>query len=187
MLPENSTAQPLLDAAGIEAAVDRLADAIAARHPESWPAFIGIERRGVPLARRVASRLARLQPDRAAPAVGSLDISLYRDDLAALPTIPQLRGSRIEFDVDGAEVVLFDDVLYTGRTIRAALEELSDFGRPARVELAVLLDRGCRELPIHADFIGLVRPTPPGDYVRVRLKETDGADTAVVGHKEASR
>lgn len=186
MLPDAPTTQPLLDAAGIEAAVDRLAKAIATRHPDAWPAFIGIEKRGVPLAKRVASRLARLQPDRGAPAVGSLDISLYRDDLAALTTVPQLRGSSIEFDVDGAQVVLFDDVLYTGRTIRAALEELTDFGRPARVELAVLLDRGCRELPIQADFVGLVHATPPGDYVRVRFEETDGLDIAIVGHKEAA-
>jgi pyrimidine operon attenuation protein/uracil phosphoribosyltransferase len=182
--PAAPDAHLLLDADGVEGAVDRLAEAIAARHPDAWPAFIGIERRGVPLAHRVAARLAHRHPDRAAPLVGSLDISLYRDDLAALRTIPQLRGSKIEFDVDGAAVILFDDVLYTGRTIRAALEELTDFGRPARVELAVLLDRGCRELPIEADFVGLVHPTAPGDYVRVRLAETDGTDSATVGQKE---
>jgi len=187
MLSPVPAPQPLLDADGIEAAVGRLAEAIARRHPHTWPAFIGIERRGVPLARRVAALLAALDPRRGAPAVGSLDISLYRDDLAALPTVPQLRGSNIEFDVDGAQVILFDDVLYTGRTIRAALDELADFGRPARVELAVLLDRGCRELPIQADYVGLVHPTAPGDYVRVRLQETDGADAATVGQKEAAR
>lgn len=187
MLPPVSEPQLLLDADGVQAAVGRLAAAIAARHPEAWPVFIGIERRGVPLAHRVAAELARRHPDRGAPPVGSLDISLYRDDLAALVTVPQLRGSKIEFDVDGAQVVLFDDVLYTGRTIRAALDELADFGRPARVELAVLLDRGCRELPIQADFVGLVHATPPGEYVRVRFAETDGADAATVGQKETAR
>lgn len=179
--------QLLLDADGVQAAVGRLADAVADRHPETWPVFIGIERRGVPLARRVAAELARRQPGRGAPPVGSLDISLYRDDLAALVTVPRLRGSQIDFDVDGAGVVLFDDVLYTGRTIRAALDELADFGRPARVELAVLLDRGCRELPIQADFVGLRHSTRPGDYVRVRFAETDGADAVMVGQKEAVR
>jgi pyrimidine operon attenuation protein/uracil phosphoribosyltransferase len=177
----------LLDADGIEAAIGRLAAAIAQRHQASWPAFIGIERRGVPLAARVAARLAAVHPDRRPPQIGSLDISLYRDDLAALHTVPQLRGSAIDFDVNGAKVILFDDVLYTGRTIRAALDELADFGRPARVELAVLLDRGCRELPIHADYVGLAHSTSPRDYVRVRLRETDGADTATVGQKEITR
>lgn len=185
MLPPASDSHLLLDPDGIQSAVGRLAAAIAGRHPLAWPVLIGIERRGVPLAERVAARLADLHPERGAPLVGSLDISLYRDDLAALTTVPHLRGSKIDFDVDGAEVILFDDVLYTGRTIRAALDELADFGRPARVELAVLLDRGCRELPIQADFIGLVHATGPGDYVRVRLEETDGADVATVGKKEA--
>jgi pyrimidine operon attenuation protein/uracil phosphoribosyltransferase len=187
MLPPAPAPHLLLDADGIKAAVARLAEAIAARHPRIWPALIGIERRGVPLAQRVAARLVALDPARGAPLLGSLDISLYRDDLAALPTVPQLRGSRIDFDVDGAQVILFDDVLYTGRTIRAALDELADFGRPARVELAVMLDRGCRELPIHADYVGLVHATAPGDYVRVRLAETDGADAATVGQKEDAR
>jgi pyrimidine operon attenuation protein/uracil phosphoribosyltransferase len=187
MLSPAPDSRLLLDAHGIQEAVGRLAAAIAARHPVTWPALIGIERRGVPLARRVAGCLADRHPGRGLPLVGSLDISLYRDDLAALTTVPHLRGSKIDFDVDGAEVVLFDDVLYTGRTIRAALDELADFGRPGRVELAVLLDRGCRELPIQADFVGLAHPTGPGEYVRVRLEETDGADTATVGKKEGPR
>ena len=187
MLPPAPDSHLLLDSDGIRSAVGRLAAAIAARHPQAWPVLIGIERRGVPLAERVAALLADLYPERGVPLVGSLDISLYRDDLAALTTVPHLRGSKIDFDVDGAEVILFDDVLYTGRTIRAALDELADFGRPARVELAVLLDRGCRELPIQADFIGLVHTTGPGDYVRVRLAETDGADAATVGKKEVER
>jgi len=185
--PPAPSPQVLLDANGITAAVERLASAIAQRHPDRWPALIGIERRGVPLAQRVAAQLAALDPTRSTPLLGSLDISLYRDDLAALPTVPQLRGSNLDFDVDGARVILFDDVLYTGRTIRAALDELADFGRPASVELAVLLDRGCRELPIHADYVGLTHPTTSGDYVRVRLQEIDGADTAIVGHKESIR
>ncbi|MFN0129076.1 MAG: bifunctional pyr operon transcriptional regulator/uracil phosphoribosyltransferase PyrR [Verrucomicrobiales bacterium] len=186
-LPPVADPDVLLDAEGIQGAVERLAAQIAARHPDGWPIFIGIERRGVPLAHRVATILAARHPDRDAPPVGSLDISLYRDDLAALSTIPQLKGSKIPFDVDGGQVVLFDDVLYTGRTIRAALEELSDFGRPDRVELAVLLDRGCRELPIQADFVGLAHPTDRNTYVRVRLRETDEVDVATIGHKEVIR
>jgi len=186
MPPPVAESRLLLDADGIQAAVGRLAQAIADRHRERWPFFIGIERRGVPIAHRVAIELARLVPDRAAPVVGSLDISLYRDDLAALTTVPQLRGTSIKFNVDGAEVILFDDVLYTGRTIRAALDELADFGRAARVELAVLLDRGCRELPIQADYVGLAHATASGDYVRVRLQETDAVDAATIGRKEGT-
>ena len=181
-----SAPQVLLDAASIEAAVRRLAREILANHPDAWPAFVGIERRGVPLARRVATAAQALAPDRGEIAIGSLDISLYRDDLARLATVPQLHGSQIPFDADGASVVLFDDVLYTGRTIRAALEELMDFGRPARVELAVLLDRGCRELPIGADYAGHTHPTEKSEYVRVQLRELDGADAVLLApNKEA--
>ncbi len=171
----------LLDADAIAAAVKDLAAHISRRHPEALPAFVGIERRGVVLARRL---LDELRATRGEARFGSLDVSLYRDDLAALTKIPQLRGSRLPFDVDGADIILVDDVLYTGRTIRAALEELMDFGRPARVELAVLLDRGCRELPVRADYAGRTIDTQPEDYVRVRLREVDDEEAAWLGHKE---
>lgn len=173
MPEEESTPTLLLDAEAITVAVQALAARISERHPDALPALVGIERRGVALAQRLA---AALKPSRGETPFGTLDVSLYRDDLAALTRIPQLRGSRLPFDVDGANIVLVDDVLYTGRTIRAALEELMDFGRPARVELAVLLDRGCREMPIHADYAGQTRATQPADYVRVLFHEVDGEE-----------
>jgi pyrimidine operon attenuation protein / uracil phosphoribosyltransferase len=178
-----AASQTILDADAIAAAVAKVSEAITRRHAGTKPVFVGIEQGGVPFARRVA---AAVEPVLGAVPFGTLDISLYRDDLAGLGKVPQLRGSQIPFDMDGATVILFDDVLYTGRTIRAALEELMDFGRPARVELAVLLDRGCRELPVQADYVGHVRVTAPGDYVRVRLLETDGEDAVVLGTKEAA-
>lgn len=181
-MPEEETSPTLLlDAEAIAAAVHALAAQISQRHPEALPTLVGIERRGVVLARRIAEAL---RPTRGEAVLGSLDVSLYRDDLARLTKIPQLRGSRLMFDVDGAHVVLVDDVLYTGRTIRAALEELMDFGRPARVELAVLLDRGCRELPIQADYAGQARPTQPEDYVRVMLREVDGEEAVWLSRRK---
>jgi pyrimidine operon attenuation protein/uracil phosphoribosyltransferase len=181
-MPVRSAApQVLLDAGAIGRLVDGLAAAIADRHPRERVHFVGIEKRGVFL----ACRVARLLEDSLAPLCGSLDISLYRDDLDGLKKVPELRGSSIPFDMDGASVVLFDDVIYTGRTIRAALEELMDFGRPARVELAVLLDRGHRELPIQPDYCGHRHETKPDEYIRVRLDELDGEDAVILGKKEA--
>jgi pyrimidine operon attenuation protein/uracil phosphoribosyltransferase len=174
--------QVLLDAGAIGRLVNGLADAIADRHSRNRVHLVGIEKRGVFLARRVCLLLE----DSLAPLCGSLDISLYRDDLDGLKKVPALRGSSIPFDMDGASIVLFDDVIYTGRTIRAALEELMDFGRPARVELAVLLDRGHRELPIQPDYCGHRHETKSNEYVRVRLQELDGEDSVIVGRKEAA-
>ena len=145
--------------------------------------FVGIEQGGVPFARRVA---AAVEPVLGAVPFGTLDISLYRDDLAGLGKVPQLRGSQIPFDMDGATVILFDDVLAPAARFGPRSKNLMDFGRPARVELAVLLDRGCRELPVQADYVGHVRVTAPGDYVRVRLLETDGEDAVVLGTKETA-
>lgn len=164
-------------------AVERLAVEISRRHAGTKPAFVGIEQRGVPFARRVATAV---EPTLGAVPFGTLDISLYRDDLGGLRKVPQLRGSQIPFDVDGATVILFDDVLYTGRTIRAAIEELMDFGRPACIELAVLLDRGCRELPVQANYVGYTHATTTADHVRVRLRETDGEDAVILGKKETA-
>jgi pyrimidine operon attenuation protein / uracil phosphoribosyltransferase len=177
--------QTISNSSEIDELVRQLAAAIAQRHPTQEPALIGIEKRGVFLAQRVAQALRDGHGDRWKKApLGTLDISLYRDDLGGLRRVPELRGSRIDFDVDGRTVILFDDVLYTGRTIRAALEELMDFGRPACVELAVLLDRGLRELPISANYVGLCRPTDASDYIRVRLHEHDGEDGIFLGKKE---
>ena len=140
--------------------------------------MIGIRRRGVPLAARIASKIDEFE--RRAPVLGSLDITLYRDDLSTVGTRPVLKHTNIPFSIDGRTVVLVDDVLFTGRTIRAALDELVDFGRPSRIELAVLIDRGHRELPIQADYVGKTVKTDRGDMVDVRLVEIDGRDEVVL-------
>ena len=136
-------------------------------------AFVGIHHRGVALARRVFEAASAERSDLV---FGTLDISLHRDDFDNLGTLPTLKGSDIHFDVEGAHIVLFDDVLFTGRTTRAALDVLMEYGRPARIELAVLVDRGNRELPIAADYVGLELKTRKTDYVKVCLRETDEED-----------
>ena len=143
----------LMDAGRMARSLSRIAHEILERHPDPRRlALVGVRSRGVPLARR----LARLLEDAAGsePAVGALDITLYRDDFTSLAAQPITKGTDILFSLDGRTVVLVDDVLYTGRTVRAALDELIDFGRPARIQLAVLVDRGHRELPIRADYVG---------------------------------
>ena len=146
----------------------RLADARRAGVPIQ---LVGIRSRGVPLAHRLARELTPLLGLEVP--VGAVDITLYRDDLGQAERWPVLRGTEIPFDVDGADVVLVDDVLFTGRTVRAALNAICDLGRPASVRLAVLVDRGHRELPIQADVAGLEVPTARGDHVRVRLHPVD--------------
>jgi pyrimidine operon attenuation protein / uracil phosphoribosyltransferase len=136
--------------------------------------LIGIQRRGVPLAHRIAASI--LEHEGAEVQVGALDITFYRDDLSLVAQQPIVKGTQIPFDLNGRTVVLVDDVLYTGRTIRAAMDALIDFGRPQAIRLAVLVDRGHRELPIRADFVGKNVPTKPTDDVRVHLTEVDGRD-----------
>jgi pyrimidine operon attenuation protein/uracil phosphoribosyltransferase len=155
--------------------VARLAQAIVRRNrgiPDL--ALVGIKRRGVPLARRVADRISVGR--RARIPVGAIDITLYRDDLQLVAETPIVRGSEIDFDINRLTIVLVDDVIFTGRTIRAALSELLDFGRPRGIQLAVLVDRGFRELPIQPDFVGRVVRTRPDDLVDICLQETDGRD-----------
>jgi pyrimidine operon attenuation protein / uracil phosphoribosyltransferase len=146
-------------------------------------AYVGIHHRGVVLARRVFEASSAERPDLE---FGTLDISLHRDDFDNLGTLPQLKGSDIHFDVEGAHIVLFDDVLFTGRTTRAAIDVLMDYGRPARIELAVLVDRGNRELPIAATYVGLHLETHKADHVKVCLRETDGED-AVYWERESQK
>jgi pyrimidine operon attenuation protein / uracil phosphoribosyltransferase len=141
-------------------------------------ALIGILTRGVPLAMRVAKSISDFE-DAIVP-VGSLDIGLYRDDLQRLSTPPRLRPTDIPVSLDGRRVVIVDDVLFTGRTIRAALNALVDFGRPQRIQLAVLIDRGHRELPIRPDFVGKNVPTARDEDIKVRLAEVDGRDEVVL-------
>jgi pyrimidine operon attenuation protein/uracil phosphoribosyltransferase len=143
-------------------------------------ALIGIRRRGVPLARRIAKALRDINGDDVP--TGALDITLYRDDLMRHPVGPQpvVRRTEIPFSIDDRKILLVDDVLYTGRTIRAALDALIDFGRPRAIQLIVLVDRGHRELPIKADYVGKNLPTSSKQSVQVRLQEIDGADEVVI-------
>ena len=136
--------------------------------------LIGIQRRGVPLARRIAEAIA--ENESFDIAVGALDIIFYRDDLSLVAQQPVVKGTDLPFGIDGRTIVLVDDVLYTGRTIRAAMDALVDFGRPQAIRLAVLVDRGHRELPIRADHVGKNVPTSREEIVRVHLEEIDGED-----------
>ena len=137
-------------------------------------ALIGIQRRGVPLAHRIAAAIA--EHEGTIVPVGALDITFYRDDLSLVAQQPIVKGTQIPFDLNGATVVLVDDVLYTGRTIRSAMDALIDFGRPQAIRLAVLVDRGHRELPIRADHVGKNVPTSREEIVKVLLEEIDADD-----------
>jgi pyrimidine operon attenuation protein/uracil phosphoribosyltransferase len=143
-------------------------------------ALVGVRTRGVPIAARLAARLREIS-GRDVP-VGALDITLYRDDLMlnAVGPQPLVRSTDIPFSIDDRIIVLVDDVLYTGRTVRAALDELIDFGRPRAIQLVVIVDRGHRELPIKADYVGKNLPTSRGESVSVRLLETDGCDQVII-------
>ena len=136
--------------------------------------LIGIQRRGVPLARRIAAAI--LEHEGVEIPVGALDITFYRDDLSMVAQQPVVKGTELPSGIDGRTIILVDDVLYTGRTIRAAMDALVDFGRPQAIRLAVLVDRGHRELPIRADHVGKNVPTSREELVKVHLEETDGED-----------
>ena len=177
---ESMDATVLMSAEAIEEAISRIAEEIRNAHDHREIVLLGILSRGRPLADRVASRLEALQGER--PKVGSLATTLYRDDIRSGKggvTIGK-GATHFEFDVDGMYVVLVDDVLNSGRTVRAALDEVMDYGRPARIQLACLIDRGLRELPIRADYLGLSIDTLPGDHVAVRLAEQDGEDVVLL-------
>ncbi|HRY28858.1 MAG TPA: bifunctional pyr operon transcriptional regulator/uracil phosphoribosyltransferase PyrR [Elusimicrobiota bacterium] len=162
-------------AAQVKSLFDRLAADIrkTVKEPRADWVFVGIQRRGVPLARRLSALLAA--PGGPA-AVGTLDITFYRDDSQAVPLHPVVHDTELPFDVTGKTVFIVDDVLFTGRTVRCALDELMDFGRPRRVYLGVLIDRGHRELPIQADFVGEALRTDCDETIDVHLRETDGED-----------
>jgi pyrimidine operon attenuation protein/uracil phosphoribosyltransferase len=140
--------------------------------------LVGVPSRGVPIAERIAAAIADFEGVQVP--VGQLDITLYRDDLRMRGTAPQMRKTSIQPDITGKTVVLVDDVLYTGRTVRAALDAIADLGRPACIQLAVLIDRGHRELPIRADFVGKNVPTARSERVMVHLRETDDADEVLI-------
>jgi pyrimidine operon attenuation protein/uracil phosphoribosyltransferase len=172
----------VLDEAALDRALTRITHEILERNGGGKDlAFVGLRTRGVTLAQRLAAKLAAI--DGATVPVGTLDITLYRDDLD-MRGAPVIRGTDIPFSIKNKTVVLVDDVLYTGRTIRAALDALIDLGRPMMIQLAILIDRGHRELPIRPDFIGKNLPTSRRESVAVRLREHDGEDRVVIEEPE---
>ena len=144
--------------------------------------LMGIQRRGVPLARRIAAKIKEVE-NTDIP-VGILDITLYRDDLSLLNEHPVINGTEINFDIANKKVVLVDDVIYTGRTVRAAIDALMDINRPQMIQLAVIIDRGHRELPIRADYVGKNVPTSRCEIVHVNVKEIDGENSVTITDKE---
>ncbi len=165
----------IMDAGGIERAIARIAREIARDGSgEGELAVVGIRTRGIPLGERLARRIEEIRD--ACPPFGYLDITLYRDDLQSIGHQPVVGATRLPFDINGTHIVLVDDVLYTGRTVRAALSVLVDYGRPRTIQLAVLVDRGHRELPIRADYVGCEVKTSRGEAIQVNLDETDGEE-----------
>jgi len=171
----------LMSADELATTLNRMADDVLRANDGRPVVLIGIQRRGVPMARRMAMRIAeKIQRE---PQIGTLDINLYRDDLTRVASQPVVQKTEVPPDIDDRDVVLVDDVLYTGRTIRAAMDALCDFGRMRTIQLAVLIDRGHRELPIEANFIGKKIPTKSNEVVEVRLTEFDGEDAIYVMEK----
>ena len=178
-MSEQQLKAKLMDAPAMQRALSRMAHEILEQlDPPENIVLVGIKRRGVPLAQRLAALIERFEGVQVP--VGELDITLYRDDLTTLYDQPQLKGASLPVDINGKLVVLVDDVIYTGRTVRAALDALVDQGRPARICLAELVDRGHRELPIRADFVGKNVPTARSEDVRVLLTEHDGRDAVEI-------
>ncbi|HSJ51468.1 MAG TPA: bifunctional pyr operon transcriptional regulator/uracil phosphoribosyltransferase PyrR [Actinomycetota bacterium] len=169
----------LMDESEVRRALTRIAHEILERNRGARDlALVGIAARGDDLARRLVSEIERIEGT--SPPVGVLDITFYRDDIGMRSEAPEVHETRIDFDITGRTVVLVDDVLFTGRTIRSAMDALVDFGRPTAIQLAVLVDRGHRELPIRADFVGKNVPTRKDQEVRVSLREMDGEDAVTV-------
>jgi pyrimidine operon attenuation protein/uracil phosphoribosyltransferase len=179
---ETRVKSQLMSASEMDRTMVRLAHEILERSKDlDRVAFIGIRRRGVPLAQRLAAKIESLE-GRAIP-VGILDINLYRDDLSTVATQPVLNATEISFPVTGKDIILMDDVLYTGRTIRAALDALFDHGRPSRVQLLALIDRGWRELPIEARYAGRMVQTSENEIVEVKFQEVDGMEKVLLVEK----
>ncbi len=169
----------ILDRAGIDRALTRIAHEIVEKNKGAKElGLIGIQRGGVHLAKRLAARIAAIE--NVEVPVGSLDITMYRDDLATRKSQPVPQATDIAFDIQDRVIVLVDDVLYTGRTIRAAMNSIMDYGRPRRIQLAVLVDRGHRELPVRADFVGKNLPTSARELVEVMLAEDGGEEKVVI-------
>jgi len=179
-------ARELMDAQRLSRTLARMAHEIVEHDPEVGRlVLVGVRTRGVPMARRLARLIGETAG--AEPPVGALDITLYRDDLTTVAAQPVIQATHVPCSIDNRRVVLVDDVLFTGRTVRAALDELVDFGRPARIELAVLVDRGHRELPIRADYVGQEVSTSRAQIVQVQLQEDDGRDCVVLLDRERAQ
>lgn len=164
----------IMDESAVNRAIKRIAHEIIERNKGAGDlAIIGIQRRGVPLAMRIADYIRQIEDSDLL--TGILDITLYRDDLSMLSEHPIINGTDINFTIEGKTVVLVDDVLYTGRTIRSAIEAILEIGRPKCIQLAVLIDRGHRELPIRADYVGKNVPTSPDENIKVHVPEIDGS------------
>ncbi len=169
----------IMDETAFDRALKRIAHEIVEKNKGAENlALIGIHRRGVPIAKRIAAYINEFE--NAAVDVGTLDITFYRDDLSLLADHPVIKGTDIAFDINKKTVVLCDDVLYTGRTARAGLDALMDLGRPNYIQLAVIVDRGHRELPIRADFVGKNIPTSKNEVISVHVREIDGFDNVVI-------
>lgn len=175
----DSVKAQLMDEENIRRALYRLSHEITEKNKGiSDLILVGIRTRGVPLANRLAEFIK--QHENAAIPVGTLDITFYRDDLSLISNQPVLHRTELPFNITKKKLILVDDVLYTGRTVRAALDALMDLGRPELIQLAVLIDRGHRELPIRADYVGKNVPTSKREIIHVKLKETDGEDQVVI-------
>ena len=174
----------IMSASEIERTIVRLAHEIVEKNNGVEDlGLVGIMRRGVPLAQRLARILERIEKVKVP--VGTLDIALHRDDLSADGRHPEVRPHKLEFDIQDKNILLVDDVLYTGRTTRAALDALFDHGRPRRIQLLVLIDRGHRELPVEAEFVGRKVPTSSSEIVEVKLQETDGTEKVLLAERVA--
>jgi pyrimidine operon attenuation protein / uracil phosphoribosyltransferase len=175
----------VLDRADMRRTLQRIAHEIVEKNPTGTLALVGIHRRGAHLARRLHALTGELLSEPVP--LGTVDISFYRDDLSLKPAAPVVRSTELDFPIDGRTIVIVDDVLYTGRTVRAAVEVIFEFGRPAKVQLATLVDRGHRELPIRPDYVGKNIPTSTDQRVNVRVEEVDGVDEVTIAPASTAR
>ena len=178
-MSDNNNEKIVLDEGALDRALIRISHEIIERNGEAKEiCLVGIQRRGVPLAKQIAAGIEKFSDIRTH--VGELDITLYRDDLSEVGSAPQLKETRIDFPIHNKIVILVDDVIYTGRTVRAAMDALITLGRPACIQLAVLIDRGHRELPIRGDYVGKNIPTSRSERIEVRMPEIDGEKNAAI-------
>src|SRR5713101_4643114 len=174
----SSTAVPIMDAEAIRRALQRIAHEIIERNPQlEKVVLVGIPSRGVEIAERIAAFIHDIEEIDIE--TGAIDVAMHRDDVGTRAELPVVRASKLPLPLEGRTVIIVDDVLYTGRTVRAAMDAINSFGRPARIQLAALIDRGHRELPIRADYVGKNLPTAEKEKVRVRLQQTDGQTEGV--------